>query len=570
VTTVTPYGAWGSPVTAELATAGMTAGLIAVPSYVGLLGEEVWWVEPRPQEDGRMVLMRRQSGGSAARALPPGPWNVRSRVIEYGGRPWAAVDGDQGVLVVFVHFADQRLYAYQDGDAAPRPLTPVSPVGAGLRWAEPEIDPVRGEVRYVLEEFTGVAQAEWAADGSLLAAFERTGWWNLYRVDPESGAAQALRPADEDFAGAQPLGLRWFAPLADGRVAVLHGVGAQRLALLDPARGELVDVHGDRSEWLPYLAVSGTRIVGVAAGSTTSYEVVEVDAATMDLRVAGYRHRPSVDPAYLPEPVTRVFTGNEGREIQANLYAPRNPDVTGPDGGLPPYVIWAHGGPALRAPLALNLEIAYFTSRGIGVADVNYGGTPGYGCAYRKRLREGWGVVDVEDCAAVARALVEERLAAEGRVAIRGVSAGGFTAAESLAATDVYACATLICPVLDLATLASGQTHDFESHYLESLVGPLARTPERYHDRSPAAHPDKITAPFLLLQGADDVICPAAHGEEFLMGVAVPYARRLFDGEGHGFRRRDTMIAGLEAELSLYGQVFGFTPPGVPLLELRT
>ncbi|MFG1710434.1 prolyl oligopeptidase family serine peptidase [Nonomuraea sp. M3C6] len=659
----TPYGAWASPIDAELATAGMTAGQIAAPAYVGVIGDEVWWVEPRPDDDGRVVLMRGPAEG-AVRPVLPGPWNVRSRVIEYGGRAWAAAADDHGILAVFVHFADQRLYAYRPDvpGAEPRPLTPVSGVGGGLRWAEPEIDLVRGEVHGVLEEFTGdgpgdvrrviaavpldgsaagdrsavrelcddgrrfisgpryspdrrraawlawdhpympwdaaeimiadvgedgimrrvrtlaggpgdpVAQVEWAADGSLLAALERTGWWNLYRVDPDTGRLRALFPAEEEFGGAQRLGLRWFGPLTDGRVAVLHGRGAQRLALLDPGTGDLVDVSGERSEWLPHLAVSGsTRVVGVAAGRFRPYEVVEVDVATAEVRVVAQARYGAVDPAFLPEPQARVFIGPEGGEVHANLYLPRNPHATGPTGERPPFVVWAHGGPALRASLAVNLEIAYFTSRGIGVVEVNYGGTPGFGRAYRERLREQWGVVDVEDCATVARALVDEGLATAGRLAIRGGSAGGFTAAVSLVTTDVYACATILYPVLDLYSLATGQTHDFESHYLDSLVGPVAEVPDRYHDRSPVTHPERITVPFLLLQGTDDVICRPAQAERFLdrlAGRPVPHAYLTFEGEGHGFRNQKTMVAAIEAELSLYGQVFGFAPPGIPALPM--
>ncbi|ETK37789.1 S9 family peptidase [Microbispora sp. ATCC PTA-5024] len=649
-----PYGSWASPITAELATTGMTAGQPAFPSYVGLVGDEVWWVEPRPEEDGRTVLMRRTRDGSAVSVLPA-PWNVRSRVIEYGGRPWAAAPGDRGVVAVFVHLPDQRLYACEPDvpDARPRPLTPVSPVGGGLRWAEPEIDPARGEVRCVLEEFTGegpgdlrrllvavpldgsaagdraavrqvcddghrfvsgarfspdgrqavwlawdhphmpwdaaelriadigpdgtarrvrtltggpgdpVAQAEWGADGRVLAACERTGWWTLYSVDPETGAAEALHPAEEDVAGCQRLGLRWFVPLPGGRVAVLHGAGAQRLAVMDAAGGAPVDVAGPWTEWLPHLDATGGRVVGVAADSRSPYEVVEVDTATVTGRPVNPAPRVPVDPKFLPEPVSRVFTGPGGRPIHANVYEPQNRDATGPERERPPYVVWAHGGPGLRAPLTLNLEIAYFTSRGIGVVDVNYGGTPGYGRAYRERLRGQWGVVDVDDCAAVARALVREGVAAAGRLAIRGHSAGGFTAAVSLSATDVYACATLYYPVLDLWSLAQGLTHDFEAHYLDSLVGPPASVPERYHERSPASRTAAVTTPFLLLQGADDVICPPDQSKRFLERMAeqgVPHRHLLFEGEGHGFRGRAAMVAALEAELSFYGDVFGFTP----------
>ncbi|WP_143662117.1 S9 family peptidase, partial [Streptomyces glaucescens] len=238
---------------------------------------------------------------------------------------------------------------------------------------------------------------------------------------------------------------------------------------------------------------------------------------------------------------------------------------------LPPYVIWAHGGPTSRAPLVLDLAIAYFTSRGIGVAEVDYGGSSGYGRAYRERLREQWGVVDVEDCAAVALALADEGTADRARLAIRGGSAGGWTAAASLAATDVYACGTIVYPVLDLTGWASGETHDFESRYLESLVGPLAEVPGRYAERSPVARADRIAVPFLLLQGLDDVICPPVQCERFLArmdGRRVPHAYLAFEGEGHGFRRAETLVCALEAELSLYAQVFGLRVPGIRSLEL--
>lgn len=221
----------------------------------------------------------------------------------------------------------------------------------------------------------------------------------------------------------------------------------------------------------------------------------------------------------------------------------------------------------------LDLEIAYFTSRGIGVAEVNYGGSTGYGRAYRERLRGQWGVVDVEDCAAVARALADEGTADPARLAIRGGSAGGWTAAASLTTTDVYACGTIRYPVLDLATWGPEDTHDFESRYLESLIGPHAEVPARYTERSPSTHADRVTAPFLLLQGLDDVICPPAQCERFLARIAgrdVPHAYLTFEGEGHGFRRAETLVRALQAELSLYAQVFKLDVPDVPRLELHT
>ncbi|MDX3077557.1 S9 family peptidase [Streptomyces sp. MI02-7b] len=656
-----PYGAWESPVDARTA-----AAHDGRPDFPGFVGEEVWWTEPRPAEGGRRALVRRLADGTVESPLPA-PWNVRTRVIEYGGRAWTGAPGPSGPLIVFADFADQRLYAYEPGaaDAGPRPLTPVSPVGDGLRWADPQLHLDRGEVWCVLEEFTGdgpldlrrvlvavpldgsaatsrdavrelsddthrfvtvprlspdgrqavwiawdhpgmpwdgtelrlaevaadgtfggvrtilggpaesVAQAEWAADGTLLAATDRTGWWNLHRVDPATGAAVNLCPRDEEFAGpAWQMGARWFAPLDSGTVAVLHGRGAQRLGILEPATGELADAPGPWSEWTGPLASSGTRVIGVAASPRTTFEVVELDTCTGHSRVVGARHEDIVDPAFVPEPVERVFTGPGGREIHAQLYPPRNPGFAAPDDELPPYVVWVHGGPTSRTLLVLDLEVAYFTSRGIGVVEVNHGGSTGYGRAYRERLRGQWGLVDVADCAAVAEALAAEGTADRARLAIRGGSAGGWTSAASLTTTDVYACGVIRYPLLDLTGWAAGgETHDFESQYLDSLVGPWAEVPDLYRERSPITHADRLTAPFLLLQGADDVICRPVQCERFLDRVAgrgIPHAYLLFKGEGHGFRREDSLITSLEAELALYGQVLGFTPPGVPPLELGT
>ncbi|MFF2062223.1 prolyl oligopeptidase family serine peptidase [Streptomyces sp. NPDC058200] len=663
------YGTWPSPIDAALA-----ASHDGRPEYAGAVGDEVWWTEPRPAEAGRRALVRRRADGREESVLPA-PWNVRSRVIEYGGVPWAgAARTEGGPLVVFVHFPDQRLYVYEpDGAGEPRPLTPVSATGGGLRWADPRIHQDRGEVWCVLEEFTGerptdvrrviaavpldgsaaedraavrelsddrhrfvtgprlspdgrhaawiawdhpqmpwdgtvvmlgevtrtgpftgvrpvvgdtdesVAQVDWAPDGSLLFVSDAGDYWELQRarLGPDLDAlAPGVIPSTtlcpgrgEEFGGPLwKIGLQWFHPLENGLIAVIHGKGTTALGILDPATGELVDAAGPWTEWAATLAVQGTRVIGVAAGPHSGYEVVELDTATGRARVIGSAHHDAVDPAYYPQPRIRTFTGPGDREIHAHIYPPHSPGHSAPDGEPPPYVVWAHGGPTGHAPLVLDLEIAYFTSRGIGVAEVNYGGSTGYGREYRNRLREQWGVVDVEDCAAVAEALAAEGTADPARLAVRGGSAGGWTTAASLTTTSVYACGTIIYPILDLLGWATDETHDFESRYLESLIGPLAEVPDRYHDRSPSQHADAITAPFLLLQGLDDVICPPVQCERFLEqmeGRGIPHAYIAFEGEGHGFRRADTMVRALEAELSLYAQTFGITRTDIPRLELK-
>ncbi|PJE93723.1 acyl-peptide hydrolase [Streptomyces carminius] len=661
-----PCGTWPSPVGARL-----VAAHDGRPEYVDTVGQEVWWTEPRPAEDGRRALLRLRAGdaGTAGKTEPefvlPPPWDVRSRVIEYGGRPWAGAERPAaGPLVVFVHHADQRMYALEPDvpGARPYPLTPLPPAGEGPRWADPVVLVARGEVWCVLEESTGpaptdvrrvlaavpldgsaaadrsrvreltdgtdrfvtgprlspdgrhaawlawdhprmpwdgtvvrlaevtaegtlaevravaggeaesVAQADWAADGTLLFSGDASGWWNLYRLnDP----ATALCPREEEFGGPLwKLGHRWFAPLADGTVAVLHGRGPLRLGVLDPVTGRLADVPGPWTEWAPALAAAGTRVTGVAAGPRGGYEVVELDTATGHTRVVGAAPPGPVDPAYLPEPVERVVRGPGGREVHALLYSPRNPRYTVPEGELPPYVVRAHGGPTGRAAAVPDLETAYFTSRGIGVVEVNYGGSAGYGRAYRERLRGSWGVTDVEDCAAVARALAAEGTADPARLAVRGGSAGGWTAACSLvspAAEDLYACGVIAYPVLDPEDWAGGGTHDFESRYLEGLLGSPAEHPERYRERSPLRGADRITVPFLLLQGLDDPVCPPAQCDHLLAAVAgrgVPHAYLAFEGEGHGFRRAETVARAVEAELALYARVFGFERGDVPALEL--
>ncbi|MGW0394950.1 prolyl oligopeptidase family serine peptidase [Streptomyces sp. NPDC003042] len=655
-----PYGSWPSPIDAALA-----ASLDGRPEYVGTVGAEVWWTEPRPEEDGRRTLVRRTADGSEPRSVLPAPWNVRSRLTEYGGQPWVGAQRPgSGPLLVFVHHADQRLYAYEPdapGSPGPRPLTPLSEVGGGLRWADPVLRD--GAVWCVMEEFTGpaptdvrrvaaavpldgsaagnraavreltddrhrfrtgprlspdgrraawlvwdhprmpwdgtelqlaevapdgtlgaprtvlggpdeaVAQVAWAADGALLAVSDRNGWWNPYRVDPETGEAVNVCPREEEFGGAlwKP-GLCWLAPLPEGLVAVLHGQGSSMLGVLDPDSGGLVDAAGPWTTWQPTLAVSGTRVYGVAASPRSGYEVVELDTATGHARVVGSRAVDPVDPAYYPEPLSRTFFGPGDREIHAHVYPPHHPARRAPADELAPYVVWAHGGPTDHVPPVLDLHIAYFTSRGIGVVEVNYGGSTGYGRAYRERLREQWGVVDVEDCAAVAGALAAEGTADPHRLAVRGASAGGWTAAASLAATDLYACAAIIYPVLELRSFAA-ETHDLESHYTDSLAGPPQTLALRCRERSPVSRADRITAPFLLLQGLDDPVCPPAQAERLLAalrGRTVPHAYLTFEGEGHGFRRAQTMVRALEAELSLYAQVFGIERKDVPRLELGT
>lgn len=654
-----PYGAWESPITID-----MVAAADGRPGYLGAVGDELWWTEPRPQEGGRRALMRRMIDGTVESVLPA-PWNVRNRVHEYGGRPWAgAVLEDGSPVVVFTNFEDQRLYVFEpDKWTRPRPVSPAPETPGALRWSDPVIDLERFEAWAVLEQHTGpdptdvrrvlaavdltrsgadarvreltddsyrfltgpkrsadggavawiawnhphmpwdetelrvaditqggelieartvaggggesIAQVEWSRDNTLVFAGDRTGWWNLHWIDPVTAETGTIHEDEAEFAGPMwDLGKAWFRILASGDIAAVHGRGEGRLGVFDAWDRKMNLVEGPWTEWAPGIAVVGDRVYGLAASPATGYEVVEVDTVRGTTRVIAAAHEDMVDPSYYPIPEHRTFTGVDGREIHAHVYPPRNLEYEGPQGERPPYAVWVHGGPHSHVRAVLDMELAYFTSRGIGVVEVNYGGSTGYGRAYRERLRERWGEVDVEDCAAVARALAAEGTADPARLAIRGGSAGGWTAAASLtspAAKGVYACAVVKYPILDLSGWTGNDTHDFESQYVRSLVGPPEVLEERSLERSPVHHAERIEVPFLLLQGLEDEVCPPAQAEKLLQAVAgrgVPHAYRTYAGEQHGFRQASTIVDAVLAEHALYAQVFAFPGPDFPL-ELK-
>lgn len=650
--TVLPYGSWPSPISAaDVARGGVylfSPGLVSTAQ-----GDEVWWVEGRPAEDGRYVLCRRDPEGKAHDVLPA-PWNVRSRIQEYGGRAWSRVDAVGGPATVFCSWDDQRLYLVSDAGGEPMPLTTAptetvrhmyaEPVAAlpgtilvvrethrdgvvsrdlvlvptdgsaadddtavdvvndqhhfygnprlspdatrvaYIAWDHPHMpwdttvlavvelaDPTRTERVLIGGTDESVLQPEWADDASLYAVSDHSGWWNLYRVSAADGYTSPLCPREEEFG--QPLwelGQTTYAVLGDGRLAVAHGRGEARLSVLDPASGSLTDTGLDL-DIDPEISAAGLRVVSTAGSSTAPTSVVVIDLAGAQPSVDVVRVSSTTvpDPAYLPVAEARTFAG-PGGEVHAFIYPPTNPDAEAPDGELPPYVAFVHGGPTAHVSPRLSMDKAYFTSRGIGVIDVNYGGSTGYGRAYRERLREQWGIVDVDDTAAAIQALAESGEADGARLGIRGGSAGGWTTLACLVSTDVFAAGAAYCPVTDLLPFAE-DTHDFESRYLDGLVGPLPESRDRYRERSPMTKLDQLRSAVILLQGDDDKIVPPSQPRavhEALNGTGIPHAFLLFAGEQHGFRKAESIIAALEAELSFYGQVFGFEPPGVAVLPL--
>ncbi len=417
----------------------------------------------------------------------------------------------------------------------------------------------------------------WRDNTSLYVATDWPGWWNIYQLGLTGEPPRALFPADEEFAAPLwQLGARPFVLLGDGRLAVTHGAGSSRLAILDPESFELKDVDTPFAEFGPALSADGDSIAAVGGGPMTRSAVIRVEATTGKTTVLQRDRGDLPDEAYLPVPQHVDFEGPYGQVVHALLYPPTNPDARGPEGERSPYVVWVHGGPTGRVAPLLDLAKAYFTSRGIGIIDVNYGGSSGYGRQYRERLRREWGVVDVQDAIAAAQWTAESAGADPERLAIRGGSAGGWTALAAVTTGTrrgrVFSAAASFFGVSDLRGFAA-MTHDFESRYLDGLIGPLPGFETLYEERAPVGHVNAATCPILLLQGLDDPIVPPAQSESIAADLAAQgtrYAYIAFEGESHGFRKAESVTAALEAELSFYGEILGFDPPGVPKITVTT
>ncbi|OLT27455.1 peptidase S9 [Nocardiopsis sp. CNR-923] len=544
-------------------------------------------------DDQRLYLLERDS--STPTPLTPEP--DRPAALRYAD-PTLSADGKQILCVREEHVADGVRRAVvtvplsgrgAEDPAAIRVLasgadfyaSPVpSPDGqrlAYVRWNHPRMPWDGTELRLgrlegaaLTAEVTlkggvdeSVLSPTWVDADTLYLASDWPGFWNLYQAGV-TGQALALYPAEEEFhAPPGRLGHRSYAVLDSGKVVVLHGNADLSPSVYDPDTLELTPVATDLTAW-SQVDSDGAVVVAIAASPTRPQCLVRLHPETGRVEVLRESLDALPDTAYLPFPEHVTLPGRYGSPVHANVYRPSHPEITAE--GPAPFVVWVHGGPVAHASQELDLAKAYFTSRGIGVVDVNYGGSTGYGRSYRTRVHKEWGVVDVEDAAAAARALVEQGVADPERLAIRGPSAGGFTALLSLTG-NMFACGVSYYGVADLLGLAE-TTHDFESRFLDSLVGTLPGFTERYRERSPINRIDEIDVPALLLQGTDDrVVTP---DQAFTMATAlgkrgVPYALLEFEGEAHGFRSAASRVRALEAELAFYARVFGFDADVAPL-----
>ncbi|MFZ1102326.1 MAG: prolyl oligopeptidase family serine peptidase [Hyphomicrobiaceae bacterium] len=636
---ILPYGTWPSPVTPQLAarTAGRTGSLQAGDGAV-------YWSEPRPEEQGRQVIVRAGTDGRRENILPA-PYSARSRVHEYGGGE-LTVAGD---TVYFVNDKDQQVYVLASG-GQPQKLTDaprtrfadlmldatrerligvaethvpperggahslpantlvavalggaergrvrelaagrdfyasarVSPDGASLAfiaWDLPDM-PWDSAALYVARvrndgslgrpsriaggkggKGSAVFQPEWGPDGHLYFAWDESGWGSLYRWNGERVSLVLKVPRTELWRPQFAFALRCFAIGPDGNLcaALLKdglplleagtlGAGklvAQRVAPRDAAR-----IEGP-------VAV-GNRFAAVVSPPLAMPAVMWLDRGR--LKPVAPTPPAGVDPGYLSRGKVCELRNAKREKVLAIHYPPRNADHDGPRGALPPALVLAHGGPTSMTDASLKMRVQFYTSRGFAVVDVNYGGSTGFGRAYRERLNGQWGIADVADCASAARFLAREGLADPDMIAIAGGSAGGYTTLMALATTKVFAAGASHYGISDLGLLME-HTHKFESGYLHRLLG---TTPSKWKavcaERSPLTLIDGITAPVILFQGLDDKVVPPEQSRlivEKLKARGIDVACHEYAGEGHGFRKAETIVAVLEAELAFLRRVMG-------------
>jgi dipeptidyl aminopeptidase/acylaminoacyl peptidase len=638
-----PYGAWKSPITSDL----IVAQAITL-SEVRLDNGAIYWLEGRPQERGRSVVVRAGAEGGENVDITSVPFNARTRVHEYGGGAWIVESG----VLYFSNFADDRLYRQKTG-GEPQPLTPepsgqpggwrfadgiidagrnrwigvredhtaggepvnaivaVDLAGTGvepgnilvdghdffssprlsadgrrlvwLAWDHPNM-PWNGTTLYLAElDDTGavagepeiiaggpeesIFQPEWSPDGdAVIFVSDRSDWWNLYRFELSSRASRPIVPMAAEFGAPQwVFGMSTYAFAGPDRIVCTYSeAGLWRLGIVDLATGTLRTLETPFTQFASVRA-DREQVVVLAGSPSLPASVVEFDLGTgqhrtlkkatdildqADLGIAGYLS--SVEAVEFP-----TAGGNTAFGL---YYDPHNPDYAGPAGEKPPLLVKVHGGPTSAAPSTLNLGIHYWTSRGIAVLDVNYGGSTGFGRAYRDRLHRNWGVVDVDDCINGARFLIERGLVDPKRIVITGGSAGGYTTLAALAFRDFFQGGASHYGVSDAAALAR-DTHKFESRYMDWLIGAYPEEEALYRERSPLFHAERLSKPVIFFQGDEDAVVPPNQTEamvDALRSRGTPVGYLLFSGEQHGFRQAANIKRALDAELYFYAiEVFG-------------
>lgn len=611
--TVSPFGSWHSPITSE-----NVIGSSLKLSSLHIDDGYIYYIEGRPKEKGRSVLMKIYPSQEKTEECLIEEYSVRTKVHEYGGKCYTCKKGEiyfvngknqaiyhkssAGDLSLFfekkgLRFADLELtssFLYvvvedlnpsqesnylariclktktleilargYDFYAAPR----VSPDGSHLAffcWNHPNM-PWDGSELYTLSlnDFTmtlisggieeSITHPMWDKNNVLYFVSDKTGWWNLYKYHEKS--IKPLYPVELEFGAAHWIfGVERYCFLPDGKLAAIGTKkGIDSLYILD------VENHTLEKLDTPFTALSDLyyvdhHLIFMASSPSVPSSIFSYHLSTRKITALKSSSDFNIEKDFIPEVEAISFKTEGALTCYGFYYPPTHPHFSGNMQELPPLILRCHGGPTTHTPPRFNMETLYFTSRGFAVFEINYGGSTGYGRLYRNRLRRNWGVVDAYDCINAAHHLIKNSLVDPKKLIIKGSSAGGYTVLQALSQSQLFSIGVCYYAVSDLEALLK-DTHKFEAHYLDHLIGPYPEDKKTYVERSPIHHSKKISTPIIFFQGQDDTVVFPSQSEKMYQALQekkIPVAYYLFENESHGFRNAETLKKCIEEELSFY------------------
>ena len=400
----------------------------------------------------------------------------------------------------------------------------------------------------------------WSPAGDLYFVSDASGFWNVWEFNANQKKRQIVSESAEWAHPMWQVGTHLLRILDSGELVGIHGSPAQeRIAIVDPTNGTWRNLDCELTNFA-HLSIQDTRVYAIGGGPKTLTALVELKVDNASKPVTISEVLAPIDQSFLPVAQAITFPSKGGRSVHAFMSPASNPNFQSEE--LPPVIVTVHGGPTGNTSGVASIKRAFFTSRGFTVVDVDYGGSTGYGRAYRETLIGQWGVVDTEDILAVVAGLVADGLANPDQVLIRGGSAGGYAVLNGLVHSKVFAAGANYYGVAELTMLAQ-DTHDFESRYLDSLIGPYPERKDLYIERSPLTHADNLSSPLIIFQGADDPIVPPSQSQAFrdaCIKNGVKHKYFEFEGESHGFRKSQTITTCAVEELKFFGEVLGFVP----------